>query len=402
MPRIRRKVSRVESLKRIIFSRTAGGFEDKKRRSKSAETDFKRCTVDKGVGPDSGLSSEDDIMTPRASCYDLTSEIGEFDSVSQISCLDSQDRWHFLQRGSASICSDMMSGAVDDTSTIVSSASNKKAHFPYSYIRSKLTTLPEELQNSISRRESMKSNYQYCTEDEFSMVGTQSEIGQKQSSLAPSQRLKMLALRRKKSRSLADLQQSCPPILEKPRNSRADESGYDSDTRKSAETVSPKGSDKSDSDSSGETSGSFTSDRKDSDEESFEEPHYQVPRRAEVRPVTPQKPPRKSKLPEPEYLSKSVTRTKSQPVVPMTGDKPRSSSVPKVSPPSLSSKNFKVCSTIESFTELSIDFILFQMMRLVKDSSNELGIIISSKKNVSNGMTGYSIAHIEPQGLIDR
>ena len=41
-------------------------------------------------------------------------------------------------------------------------------------------------------------------------------------------------------------------------------------------------------------------------------------------------------------------------------------------------------------------------MRLVKDESNELGIIISSKKNVSNGMTGYSIAHIEPQGLIDR
>ena len=42
------------------------------------------------------------------------------------------------------------------------------------------------------------------------------------------------------------------------------------------------------------------------------------------------------------------------------------------------------------------------MMRLIKDTSNELGIIISSKKNVSNGMTGYSIAHIEPQGLIDR
>jgi hypothetical protein len=42
------------------------------------------------------------------------------------------------------------------------------------------------------------------------------------------------------------------------------------------------------------------------------------------------------------------------------------------------------------------------MMRLVKDSSNELGIIISSKKNVANGMTGYSIAHIEPAGLIDR
>ena len=42
------------------------------------------------------------------------------------------------------------------------------------------------------------------------------------------------------------------------------------------------------------------------------------------------------------------------------------------------------------------------MMRLIKDASNELGIIISSKKNSTNGMSGYSIAHIEPNGLIDR
>ena len=54
---------------------------------------------------------------------------------------------------------------------------------------------------------------------------------------------------------------------------------------------------------------------------------------------------------------------------------------------------------------LTESFILcksLQMMRLVKDNSNELGIIISSKKNTGNGMSGYSIAHIEPRGLIDR
>ena len=44
-PRVRRKVSRVESLKRILFSRTEN--EDKKRRSKSAEAELKRCTVDR-------------------------------------------------------------------------------------------------------------------------------------------------------------------------------------------------------------------------------------------------------------------------------------------------------------------------------------------------------------------
>lgn len=46
--------------------------------------------------------------------------------------------------------------------------------------------------------------------------------------------------------------------------------------------------------------------------------------------------------------------------------------------------------------------ITLQMMRLIKDTSNELGIIISSKKNTGNGMSGYTIAHIEPRGLIDR
>ena len=47
----------------------------------------------------------------RASCLDLSSEIGEFDSVSQISCMDSHDRWHFVRRnGSMSVSSDVLSG----------------------------------------------------------------------------------------------------------------------------------------------------------------------------------------------------------------------------------------------------------------------------------------------------
>merc|ERR1719436_740930 len=131
-PRVRRKVSRVESLKRILFSRTE--TEEKKRRSKSAEAELKR-TVDKGVGPDSGLSSEDDVYNPRASCLDLTSEIGEFDSVSQISCMDSHDRWHFIRRnGSMSVSSDLLSMQDCDQSTVVSSAS-KRGQFLYAYLK---------------------------------------------------------------------------------------------------------------------------------------------------------------------------------------------------------------------------------------------------------------------------
>ena len=88
-PRVRRKVSRVESLKRILFNRSEN--DEKKRRSKSAEAELKARTVDKGCGPD--MDAEDMYSAhARASCLDLSSEIGEFDSVSQISCMDNHDR----------------------------------------------------------------------------------------------------------------------------------------------------------------------------------------------------------------------------------------------------------------------------------------------------------------------
>merc|ERR1711971_220433 len=210
-----------------------------------------------------------------------------------------------------------------------------------------------------------------------------------------------LAIRRKKSQSLADLHDkslSAPSVIRDPlppvtkltsakMSPGAEESGYDSDTRKSAETVSPKSSDKSDeSDSGQDTSGSFTSENhKDSDTDPDTEPHYQVPRNT-CRPITPQKPPRKSKgQVSDEGSDSNNTRSHSQPApgpgLANSSLRERSSSAASV--PSLSQKNFK-------------------MMRLIKDNSNELGIIISSKKNTGNGMAGYSIAHGEPRGLIDR
>jgi len=435
-PRVRRKVSRVESLKRILFNRNTidrSDIDEKKRRSKSAEAELKQ-TVDKGVGPDMGLASDaGEILTPRASCLDLSSEIGEFDSVSQIGCMENHDRWHFIRRnGSMSVSSDVL----DDQSTVVSSTIQpnvKRGQFPYAYLKSKLTTLPEELNGSSGNRSGgVIHQLSKCLESQDYSSGEKSppsDVGSKHSSLAPSQRLKMLAIRRKKSQSLADLNQG--PIgrhgymqyeqtghhsskmsvseisLEEEtvtkcsNHSKCEESGYDSDTRKSAETVSPKSSDKSDESDSAETSGSFTSSNeiKDSDD-TDEEPHYQVPRQISqkeitviasnnnnnnTRPITPQKPPRKTKQAESDQHGSTslapVTRSHSQPSG-GPGIRERSSSAAQRAP-SLSQKNFK-------------------MMRLTKDSTNELGIIISSKKNTVNGMSGYSIAHIEPKGLIDR
>ena len=353
-PRVRRKVSRVESLKRILFSRTE--TEEKKRRSKSAEADLKRSTVDKGCGPD----MDEEMYAARASCMDLSSEIGEFDSVSQISCMDNHDRWHFIRRnGSMSVSSDVLSG--DDHSTVVSShvAARRHNQFPYAYLKSKLTTLPEELSSGSAGH----GRLQYGWQESPDTAASQSEVGSasKHSGLAPSQRLKMLAIRRKKSQSLADLHDKNIVGREPAPCKSTEESGYDSDTRKSAETVSPKSSDKSDESDSGQDSGSFPSDNSDkhSDTDPDTEPHYQVRRqqepeqeqereggdlcysqvpRSSCRPITPQKPPRKSK----QSSEEEPGRSHSQPAPSQTRDRDRERSSSVASVPSLSQKNFKV------------------------------------------------------------
>ena len=42
------------------------------------------------------------------------------------------------------------------------------------------------------------------------------------------------------------------------------------------------------------------------------------------------------------------------------------------------------------------------MLRLRKGEEEELGIIISKQRNPLKGTTGYVIAHIEPDGLIQK
>ena len=44
----------------------------------------------------------------------------------------------------------------------------------------------------------------------------------------------------------------------------------------------------------------------------------------------------------------------------------------------------------------------FKMLRLRKGETEELGIIISKKRNPVKGTSGYVIAHIEPEGLIHK
>ena len=44
----------------------------------------------------------------------------------------------------------------------------------------------------------------------------------------------------------------------------------------------------------------------------------------------------------------------------------------------------------------------FRMYRLVKEPGMELGVLITKKFNKDKRTTGYIIAYIEPNGLVDR
>ena len=109
------------------------------------------------------------------------------------------------------------------------------------------------------------------------------------------------------------------------------------------------------------------------------------------------KPPRKSKEEPPTALSSSAqTQTERPPVFQpviekITETDPGNNALPS----GIFTDN--IPNNLQSLTSKS-----FKMLRLRKDKTGELGIIISKKRNPINGTTGYIIAHIEPDGLINK
>lgn len=217
-------------------------------------------------------------------------------------------------------------------------------------------------------------------------------------------RARKMALRRKRSLSVADLPvrgQKQPPI-----SFKAEESGYDSDvTRKS----SPRGSLKNCENNYDETTetGSSTKDT-DSMSSGSEDSGAQVKNKAE-NPVQPpqakkdqpavmiKKPPRKSKLPEPVMKSRQTGGENAEKTItPQNGRRFKKNGEDSSSGPD--SMNSEASSNnLPSLTSKR-----FKMLRLKKDVSGELGIIISKKRHPQKGTTGYIIAHVEPGGLVER
>ena len=181
--KVKRRISRVESLRNLFFNKSTNpAFEarrkfqlnnNNKKRAKSAE----KTTVDKAIGTDCS-DFEDDFF----SSHHHHSQYDDLDSVSQISAMDSAS-----QTGGCggSLVNDSSSSRFHQTSKSFSSDSNihqtlvtqpqhssnsssnhhhyppstrRPGQFPYAYIRSKLSVLPEEQAGQLSRRESMNKN----------------------------------------------------------------------------------------------------------------------------------------------------------------------------------------------------------------------------------------------------
>lgn len=454
---IKRRVSRVESLRNLFFSR--GHVEARrkfllKKRARSADKETEK--VDKAIGPDgpddyltAPHMDVDDFLAMSASRLDMLGAHYDLDDcVSQISAMDSASQTgSVILEGSCATKRPPPHFSSDSNihrslhETNQSVMARPRNQFPYAYIRSKLAVLPEEQAGQISRRESMnvKGEEAIMPKDANGYIQpdrsvARSECGLKanmedfdddteeipqSSNVYTSLRARKMALRRKRSLSVADLpirqqqqaQQTRPVI-------KAEESGYDSDTtRKSSPRSSLKngggddgsassrgGREDTDSMSSGSEDSGAVMKNKEQKTTTSDNGQPEKVTKFDSRPVNPvnpdttmkpvkeaiKKPPRKSKLPEP------IQRAKEQQQQPSSGSannrrfkkngEDNSSECVQVSPnsslPSLTSKRFK-------------------MLRLKKDGNGEMGIIISKKRHPQKGTTGYVIAHLEPGGLVE-
>lgn len=510
---LRRRVSRVESLRRLILG--ASHIDSKRLFERRRYRFGSRGSVskaDKAIGTDLDfmvVGSEDDLFDRSSSRFNVSCDSFEMDSVSQLSLADTStsDTKYTLSAASKSISIDNIPSELVTSGFLRTSTSN-------TFMKPKLAALPEE-QNGVGANGGTLTRHKVVDDklrhDNGFVLdnGGDSDIQMYREvrSLAPVTPSSSASgvLRRKKSQSLADIhisQLQVPaqfrtehhhhpdtdtlrPNHKKFSKTKSEESGYDSDTTRKSGS-SPRGSVKSDSFDPSETdsstcdtnskpgeeacnSGDYDSVQSNEDASTSQASVLSIAKAAapssntapssltsptQTRPKI-KKPPRKSKEMAPlqqhqlqqvqvhappqqeqshpqlptaheqiqpparteiscqtEFvpiqsatkLSSQQTLTKiskSSDSVTVTSQTATttetSSSTTKLSPSLPISFPDKVLTTLPSLTSKS-----FKMLRLVKSDTDELGIIISKKKNPSKGTTGYIIAHIESEGLVNK
>jgi len=388
---LRRRISRVESLRRLILG---GSHIKSKRLFDGRKQRYDRnslAKVDKSSGTDTDYigSNEDDIFDRSSSQFNISCESFDLDSISQISLADSAvDIFKTAFANSKSISSDDIPSEV---------TAYHCSNFPHAFVRSKLAVLPEEQGTLTRKKESRQRSSSVISEGNpnhimESLTGPQSLSSEVNSASN--------MLQRKRSQSLADIQVplgfrttgKMRGAHKKFSMTKSEESGYDSDTTHKSGS-SPRGSVKSDSFDPGETDTS-TSEQTISDQikpeiTSTENIHFPQITKPKMK-----KPPRKSKEEQPKR-----TETSCQTDYPSQTHTNPDNNTELSKPANALPLNFSdnIPPTLPSLTSKS-----FKMLRLRKSYSEELGIIISKKRNPNKGTTGYIIAHVEPDGLIHK
>ena len=385
---IRRRVSRVESLRRLLLG---SSHIDSKRLFEKRKYRFGRSSVskaDKSIGTDLDFTgSEDDIFDRTSSRFNVSCDSFDLDSVSQLSLADTKDGNHSLVTKSISI---------DNIPHEMSSY--LRSGFSQNLSKCKLASLPEE-QGTLTRRDRRPGSVAGDQPDQDTDILTGP-----QSLDSDVKQLHTGTLRRKRSQSLADIQYSQLQVPlpfrtgdtslhhKKFSKTKSEESGYDSDTTRKSGS-SPRGSVKSDSFDPSETDSS-TCESHLKPESSSTPVEFTAATGPTTLKTKMKKPPRKSK--EDPHKSEISCQTEFPPQFQPNVEYPVTAPVKTIPPLPL---NFaeNIPTTLPSLTSKS-----FKMLRVTKKDSDELGIIISKKRNPSKGTTGYIIAHVEPDGLVNK
>eukprot|EP00095_Tigriopus_kingsejongensis_P003917 maker-scaffold85_size395806-snap-gene-2.22 protein:Tk03917 transcript:maker-scaffold85_size395806-snap-gene-2.22-mRNA-1 annotation:"PREDICTED: uncharacterized protein LOC103515305" len=475
---VKRRISRVESLRNLFFNKNGSAQNEMKKKllmKKRARSAEKVEKVDKAIGTDCDFLSEDDFLNLSASRLDMSYDSVDIDTISQISAMDSASqtggsmidgysKFHIQSKSFSSDSNIPRSVSFGELSSPQSPPAMvpRRGQFPYAYIRSKLSVLPEEQAGQLSRRESMNQNdlppdqYQAQRQDDalsecVSVTTTRSEIGPAASSSHdyaqisgphPSLRMRKMALRRKRSLSVADIPAPNGFRGTQVTHFKSEESGYDSDTTRKS---SPRGSLKNDpaltqsyggstgsntdfdissassgsgrerkeledvdSASSGsEDSGAHSSGTKTDSREDLKKPE---PIKAKVmkdestsmkRPEI-KKPPRKSKLPEAIFKTGGKTTGHAYQPTDLAASRRFKKNGEGGFDESNPDQNTSYYSDQLPNMLPSLSSKRFKMLRLKKDGSGELGIVISKKRHPQRGTTGYIIAHIDEEGPVER
>ena len=390
---IRRRVSRVESLRRLLLGPS---HLDSKRLFDKRKYRFGRSSVskvDKSIGTDLDFipGSEDDLFDRTSSRFNVSCDSFDLDSVSQLSLMDSNDG-----KSSTSISKSI---SIDNIPQEMSSF--LRSGFSHTFSKSKLASLPEEQGTLTKSNRNQRSGAGDTNEEEDSQFSGPQSLN---SGIKPGN---SGTLRRKRSQSLADIHSSPVQVpLEfrtgetslhhkKFPKTKSEESGYDSDTTRKSGS-SPRGSVKSDSFDPSETDSSTCDSHLKPELSPSSEEFTVVSSVAQSKPKM-KKPPRKSKEAEPRKTEISCQTEFKNQSEPVNEGAPSSTHLVKPAPPLPINFTDNIPATLPSLTSKS-----FKMLRVLKKESDELGIIISKKRNPSKGTTGYIIAHIEPDGLVNK